>query len=295
MRVTDRMMINHTLDSLRSGRDRLGELQKQVATGRRLLKSSDDPGDVERALTLTSELRIIENQSRNLDTSRDWLSGTDQALSDFSDLVLSLRNLSLTALNETNSDAELEAMAAQVGEHLENALSVANSRQAGYYLFSGHQTRTAPFVRQGNAVIYQGDNEEIRHAVELGQTMPVNVTGVTGENGGLLNALNQMADLQIAMQDGNRISINDFLEASDLMREDLSSAQGLVGSRIQRINQTQSRLSQREIDLKQLYSSLVDADMAEAVTEMNAQTRAYELTMAASARFLPRSLLDFLR
>lgn len=295
MRITDRMVVNHTIHHLQQGRQRLGEAQSRVATGRRLLRSSDNPADVERAMTLASELRTVQNQAANLDTSRDWLNGTDVALESLNDLMISARNLALRASSDSNSESELDAMAGEVDAILQNALAIANSSQGGYYLFAGHQVRTPPFEADGGGVIYQGDNQEIRHLVELGQTMPVNITGVAGSNGGILNGLTRLQGLQQAMADNDREGVRAFLSQSEEVSADIYAAQSAVGARMQRIDRTTTRLQQRETDLKQLYSGLVDADMAATIAEMSAEERAYEMTLAVSARAMPRSLMDYLR
>lgn len=295
MRITDRMVVEHTLYQLQQGRTRLGDAQTQVATGRRLLRSSDDPADVERAMTLASELRAVENQTNNLQTSRDWLNGTDSALSSFNDLLITARNLAMRAINDTNSQDERVAIGSQIGGLLENALAVANTSQGGYYLFSGHQVRTQPFEKDGNTIVYQGDNQAIRHMVEPGQTMAVNVTGVEGDHGGLLNGLTRLQELQEALINNDITGIQNFLENVDDVTADLHAAQSSIGARMQRVDRTLERLQQRTVDLKSLYSQLVDADMAETIAEMNAEQQAYEMSLATSARILPRSLLDFLR
>ncbi len=295
MRVTDRMIVNHTVDQLGRGRNRLGELQVQVATGRRLLRPSDDPADVERALALTSELRTVENQVENLNTTRDWLSTTDQALARFRDLMITARNLALRAANETNSPNELAGMAGQAGEMLENALAVANARMGDYYVFSGQKIDVKPFTRDGDTVVYNGDNQVIEHMVEIGQTMPINITGVEGRNGGLLNALNELNLLREALADGNRAGIQRFLERTQEIDEDLAAGQSTVGARLQRIDTSMERLQRRAVELKSMISRLVDANLAETVSEMTAEQRAYQMTLAASGRMLPRSLLDYLR
>ncbi len=295
MRVTDRMIVNHTVHQLGRGRSRLGELQVQVATGRRLLRPSDDPADVERALALTSELRTVENQVENLYTTRDWLSTTDQALARFRDLMIAARNLALRAANETNSPDELAGMAGQAGEMLENALAVANARMGDYYVFSGQKIDVKPFTRDGDTVVYNGDNQVIEHMVEIGQTMPINITGVEGRNGGILNALNELNLLREALADGSRDGIQRFLERTQDIDEDLAAAQSTVGARLQRIDTSMERLQRRAVELKSMISRLVDANLAETVSEMTAEQRAYQMTLAASGRMLPRSLLDYLR
>lgn len=295
MRITDRMIVDHTLSSIRQGRKRLGDAQTRVVTGRRLLRSSDDPAEVERAMTLASELRAVEKQSNTLQSSRDWLNGTDQALSTFNDLVIESRNLALRAMSDTFSADEREAMASQVGELLQNALAVANTQQGNNYLFSGHQVKTEPFALQGDAIIYRGDNATIIHPVEQGQTMPINITGVAGRSGGLFNALTNLQELQQSMANDDKAGIQSFLEKIEVATEDVYAAQSAVGARLQRVDRTTDRLQQRETDLRQLYSKLVDADMAEVIAEMSAEERAYEMSLATTARVLPRSLLDYLR
>lgn len=295
MRITDRMIIDHTIFRLQQGRQRLGEAQTRVATGRKLLRASDAPADVERAMTLASELHTVQNQVANLGTSRDWLNGTDVALDSFNDLIISARNLALRAANDSNSAAELAAMAGEVEALLANGLAIANTSQAGYYLFAGHQVRTPPFSDDGNSILYNGDNQEIQHLVELGQTMPVNITGVAGENGGLLNGLSQLKALHESLKTNNRAGVQDFLARSGEISGDIYTAQSAVGTRMQRIDRTSARLQEREVDLKKLYSALVDADMAKTIAEMSAEEQAYEMALAASARAMPRSLLDFLR
>lgn len=295
MRITDRMAIDHTIYQLQQGRQRLGDAQERVATGRRLLRSSDGPADVERAMTLNSELSTVQNQVHNLGTTRDWLNATDVALENLTDLMISARNLALRASSDSNSEKELAAMAGEVGSVLQNALAIANGSQGGYYLFAGHQVRTQPFIEEGSAIIYQGDNQDIRHQIEPGQTMPVNVTGVTGDNGGILNGLTRLKELQKSLENGDKESIRTFLTQSEEVSADIYVAQSSVGARLQRIDRTTTRFQQREVDLKQLYSKLVDADMATTIAEMTAEQQAYEMTLAASGRALPRSLLDYIR
>lgn len=295
MRITDRMIVNHSLSYLQRGRERLGEAQTRVVTGRRLQRSSDDPADVERAMTLASELRMVEKQNSNLHTTRDWLSGTDVAIDKLNDTLIEARSLALRAKNDTFSEDERTAFSRQIGEMLNGAMSIANTQQGGNYLFSGQQVKTEPFQIQGGTIVYQGDNANINHIVEVGQTMTINVTGVAGNNLGVFGALNALQSLQQGLAANDLTSIDDFMTQSDSVMEDLFAAQSGVGVRMQRVDATTKRFDQRETDLKQLYSKLVDADMAEVIAEMNAESTAYEMSLATTARIMPRSLLDFLR
>lgn len=296
MRITDRMIVNRTVQDLQEHRLRLGEAQTRVATGRKLIHISDDPADAERAMMLMSEIRSSEEQVSNLAMSRDWLNATDTAVSSFNDLLTEIRSLALTAMNDTNSDAELRALSQQTKELLENAVSIANTRHGDYYIFSGYQIRSKPFeISTDGTVVYNGDDQVFEHMIEPGQTMPINFTGISGQHGGIKNALVQIQFLQQAMETGNKTGIEVYLDKTSDINVDMATIQSAVGARVQRIDGTISHLQQRIVDLRKLYGQLVDADMASTIAEMTAEDRAYELSLAAASRVLPRSLLDFLR
>jgi flagellar hook-associated protein 3 FlgL len=246
-------------------------------------------------MTLASELRMVQKQATNLKTTRDWLAGTDDVLSNFGDLMTEASSLALRSMNDTFSENERAAMAAQIGEMVQSAISLANTQQGGNYLFSGQQIKTQPFALQADAIIYSGDNATISHMVEIGQTMPVNVTGVAGNGGGIFNILTQLHTLQKSMAMDDKAGIQLFLDNVEAMTDDLHTAHSAVGVRMQRVDTTSERLTQRETALKHLYSQLVDADMAQVIAEMTAEERAYEMSLATTARVMPRSLLDFLR
>jgi flagellar hook-associated protein 3 FlgL len=49
------------------------------------------------------------------------------------------------------------------------------------------------------------------------------------------------------------------------------------------------------VQLKQVLSDNIDADYAETVLNLNAQTNAYQTALNAAARVIQPSLLDFMR
>lgn len=103
----------------------------------------------------------------------------------------------------------MDAIGASVGSLLENALTVANSTQGGYYLLASRCAH--PFSYENGTIAYDGDNKEIHHIVEPGQTMAVNITGNSGTNGGILNGLIQLQELQQAITSNDRAGISSFL------------------------------------------------------------------------------------
>lgn len=295
MRITDRMVVDQALSYIQRGRNRLGEAQKRVATGRDLHRVSDAPAQAERAMTVARELRMNDNQVKNLQITRDWMGSSEESLVRFNDLIITAKNLALQGSSDTLGEDGRAAIASELRAVFDEALSVANSKHGDNYLFAGHQIKVEPFDLQNNTVIYRGDNAAIRHLVEPGQTMPVNVTGVQGQSGGLFFGLDELNKLQIAMSFGNMDDVNDFLANSELIMKDISASVSTLGARTSRVDRTEDRLSERQITLRALFSDLVDTDIAATITEMSAESQAYEMTLATASRIMPRSLLDFLR
>src|SRR5437763_16723787 len=103
MRITDRLLVDKVLGNLQRNESRLADLQGQVSTGRRISKPSDDPTGAVRSLTLRSNDDETQQDQLNLDLADGWLSSTDTALQDVSDIMQRARELTGQGANETLS------------------------------------------------------------------------------------------------------------------------------------------------------------------------------------------------
>ena len=68
-----------------------------------------------------------------------------------------------------------------------------------------------------------------------------------------------------------------------------------LGSREARLNLTESRLSDYNDDFTELMSNNEDANLAETIVRFNSQQTIYNASLAATAKVVQNSLLDFLR
>ena len=67
-----------------------------------------------------------------------------------------------------------------------------------------------------------------------------------------------------------------------------------LGSRYVRLELTESRLSEEQVDFEELLSSNEDADVVEAFVKLTSQQTIYNASLSAAAKIVQNSLLDFL-
>ncbi|NOZ28622.1 MAG: flagellar hook-associated protein 3 [Chloroflexi bacterium] len=296
MRITQRRLIEEANQNISDHLSRLQRLQSVVASGKRIQKPEDDPIGVERALEIRSHLRGLETTLRNLGLTTDWLGATDKALRDLGDVVKRAHALALRAVNEANQSPEaFQGWIVEVDAMLRQAVQIGNSSHRGLYLFSGRRVNTAPFELVSTPtpqVIYHGDGGALEHELEEGLRIQINVPG---DHPLFQQVFDSLTGLRSALEaqdtDGIRSSIEDIEQALDTTLEALA----VIGSRADRVDATESRLREWELDLRQLLSDVEDADMAEAVLNLNVEDQAYRALLAASARLVGPSLVDYLR
>ena len=184
MRVTTGMAVGSLTSNLGRTYERITRFQNELSSGTRLNKLSDDPAGVERSLALRSELRNIEQFQKNIDDGMGWLELNEATLNQLETLFVEARGLAVQGSTSTYNASQRNAIADQVDQFLEHAVSLSEARFRGRYIFSGTQTGAPPYVpnrdANGNAldITPNGDaSGSIEREVTDGVTMQVNVPG----------------------------------------------------------------------------------------------------------------------
>ena len=77
--------------------------------------------------------------------------------------------------------------------------------------------------------------------------------------------------------------------------DSLTGQRIFYGNAVNQLNSTQSFLQQEQVTLKSQANNLVGADLTKAATDLTQATTAHDAALAAAAKILPTSLLDYLR
>src|ERR1700756_904663 len=180
-RITNQMASQMTLAGIEGALDRLDTTQQELSTGKRINQPSDDPSGTALALQLNTDLSNLNNYSNQVTDGTGWSQASSSALSDVTNSVQRIRELTLEASNGTQTTADMQASAQEVNQLIDQIKQDANSQYNGQYVFSGSATSTAPY-QSGSNDSYAGNNGQVTRAIGPNTTLAVNANleGVLG-------------------------------------------------------------------------------------------------------------------
>lgn len=294
MRVTSNSIINTFLQNLSRNVAKLEKYQSQLSSGLRVRWPSEDPVTAAHVLDLQSAVDINAQFRENAEGALSLLNTVDRFLGSAGDVLQRARELAVQGANDTLSVADMQAAAREVEQLLEQMIQVGNAQYGDTYVFGGFKTNTAPFSPVGSppsAVIYNGDTGVVYREVGSGAVVAANLPGGTL----FAPAFAALIQLRDALQTGNTAGVQTSIASLDVAIDSLLAARAEVGSRVNRLEDAVSRLSDLDVNLRDLLSKRRDIDLAEAITAFSREEAAYQSALAAGARSILPSLLDFLR
>ena len=297
-RITESMTGRRLLADLNSSTTLVAKYQRQISSGRRMEKPSDDPLATHTAMRLRSELQGLANDQRSISDAKGWLDTTEAALGSITDVVQRANELALQGSNGTMAQKDRNKIADEIDQLIETAKSAANASYGGRFVFSGTQTDTQPYA-VGGADTWNGDiGGQVYRQVGAGQTITVNVRGedVLGSGGADGKLLSTLRNLAANLRSGNVAAIraNDLGDIQTNL-EEVTSARGVVGALTTRIDSANNRLAQIEEATTGLLSEAEDTDIAKALIQLTTQQSVYQAALKSGQTLIQPSLLDFLR
>lgn len=295
MRISDRVVTDNVRTSLNTNLVKLGRIQREVATGRRINVPSDDPAAAATALRHRTDVAMSEQFSRTVQASSARLSAADTALGGLTEVVQRARELTVKAGAGSLGQDQINSIATEINQLLHSAVQIGNTNFGGQFLFSGTRTTTAPFsvaTEVPPAVAYNGNANAIEQDVGQGVKVRVDLPGDQTIQP-VMNALIQIRD---ALTAGNTdAATRAGLSALDSSLDGVLQTRGSIGARVNRLEDLQSRLDDERTNLKTLQSNLEDVDMADTIVRLNIARNVYDASLGAAAKAIQPTLVDFLR
>ncbi|MDX9753467.1 MAG: flagellar hook-associated protein FlgL [bacterium] len=145
------------------------------------------------------------------------------------------------------------------------------------------------YISETNALTY-GDAVSHQNTASI---LGVNNQGIVNEIEEK-NIFRTLQNLERALRGDDVESLKQSLDDIDLDLNVILSGRTQLGARINRVDSVKSRLESAEDFSRQQLSSVEDADLAELITDMTMAENAYNAALAASAKVLQQSLINFL-
>lgn len=158
-RISTNIITQRAVDAMLRQQSKVSDTQLQISTGRRVLTPSDDPASSARLLGLNQALETVQQYQSNIDRAQSRLETEEGVLSGVTNILQRVSELSVQGNNDTLSENDKSAVAAEVFQLLEQLYAMANTKDSnGEYIFAGYQSGSKPFSNPAiGSYLYDGD------------------------------------------------------------------------------------------------------------------------------------------
>jgi len=275
-------------------------IQSRIATGKNILKASDDPIAAINISAAKEQKNRLERYESNINYGLNRLGAAEVAISEMQSVMIRIYELSIQAKNDTYNNVDRLAIKAEVTQLRALMADLANTRDStGAALFAGFKTQEDPFVADDQGRInYAGDQGN--HSLAVSETMRLQ-TGLNGvdafmrvkTDGGyqsLFGIVDRLIDEIETIGAGD-----ETLNAVQASLDHLGVNIAKIGALMSTAEQQRDTIAQRQILISENLSTLEDADLSKLVTELQSLIVSRDAAQQTFVKIGQQTLFDFLR
>ncbi|QFU20469.1 flagellar hook-associated protein FlgL [Shewanella eurypsychrophilus] len=289
MRVSTYNLYASNLNSLQNSTADIARLNQMMATGKSILRPSDDPIGSVKVISSQRDVAATEQYLKNIGSLSSSFGRAETYLSSMVEIESRMREITLSTRNGSLSAEDRAAYASELEELLEAFVGAVNAQDdAGNYIFSGNETGTVPIAQDASGnYIYQGDNNQREVQTSGSSWMTANVTAEQFIfSNGSADILNQTQDFIDVLKDPNLApGAPGFDNVADAMMATLDDTLSSVSGAITDIGGKQKSLmlmeeSHEEMILfnQEVIGDTEGLDYAQATAEFNLKLTTLKIT-----------------
>ncbi len=295
MRI-DPNMVPSLLAELEQSQVSLNTALQQVSTGLRVNQPSDDPTASAAMVQNTIETGDLDQYTQNVSTALSTVQSASSVLSSVVTSLTAAVAAGTAGANGTNNASDLQSLANQVQGILTSVVSSANTSVSGSYLFGGTSTAT-PYTADPaspTGYTYNGNNDTNSVAIGDQTSVQVNLPGSQIFSAAGNNVIGSLSSLVTALQGGNSANIEAATTAVDSALNFVGQQQVFYGNAETQLNSQETFLQQDKVTLSTQASTLIGVNESTAATELSQAETDNSAALAAVAKVMPNSLLNYL-
>lgn len=297
MRVTFNSIYREAMSGIEGASARKLDFQRQVATGKRVERASDDPSAISQVIQERAQQASLDQYTQSANSAAARLAIADTALSDVITHLTAAQVAVVSARGSQKTPAEREAAALQLEALRDALLTDVNTQHRGTYVFGGAAGTTRPYTSNGgNVSAYQGSTTEVAVDIERGieVTIAFNaesfVRGTDADD--MFAVINQAIT---AARNGDQATLSTTNNALERVLERATAMQSRIGAGQRSVEDDLARLSSATRASEARVASLEDTNLAQAISGMQQADQAYQAAIAAMASTSRLSLMDYLK
>jgi len=298
VRVTFNGFFNDGLASITEAANQRNTAALQVSTGKRINVPSDDPAAASSALGERARLDRIDSYTQAGNAVNARFTVVDSVLSDVLNQLTAAQTAGVSAQGSTVTQGQRNAAIQQLNAIRDSLVSDFNTQFQGTYLFSGTQSKTAPYSQGAGGAVsaYQGNSTVA--SVNIDDTRSVSLTFNAQQilqGPDAKDVFGSLNDLTTAIATNDNAGISTALGALNRVFGRVTLAQTTVGTSMNAVDASAQQLQAAKSAATSRLSSLEDADMAAAISQMSQADTAYRAALSAMANAGKLSLMDYLQ
>jgi flagellar hook-associated protein 3 FlgL len=291
MRVTQNMLATNTLRNISSSYEKLGTLQNQLSSGKKITKPSDDPVVAVKGMGYRSQLAEVDQFQRNLSELHTWMDTSDAGMEQANSALQRIRELVVQGNSDTLTDSDRQSIADEVKQLKSDLVNTANTQVSGKYIFHGSDVATKPVIDGDPPTVATNPVTNYKVEVSSGVYLQANVDPAKSFNQDLFTTVN---DIQNAMEN-DPSKLNDLLGKLDGVMNTMSSERSNLGARTNQLDMVENRLSQQSDLATQVLSDNEDAQIEQVITDLTTQESVHRAALSVGSQIIQPTLMDFLK
>lgn len=282
------------------------QTQRQLSSGLRVEKPSDDPAAAARSLAYSEDVAGLSQDQRNITAAQSRLDLAEDALGQATELLYRANEIAIGSANEPRSNDELKASGQEIRQIEQELMRLANTRDSsGEYIFAGYKSQKPAYsMNDATGKITYSGNRKTRE-VQISPTTSIEMTipgpQAFGNDGkSIFASLERLAD---TLEKGDSLGQSKS-EVSRKVRKEMgniqvgvdriATARADVGARVRALNDTRQTNSLFSVGAQTHRSRAQDLNYAQGASTLALESNALQATQSSFAKVQGLSLFNYL-
>ncbi|MFZ0284220.1 MAG: flagellar hook-associated protein FlgL [Terriglobales bacterium] len=271
---------------------------EQMASGKLINMPSDNPAGASALVENQAAQGQTDQYLQNTSGAEGLLQTADATLSSVVSALNQAISFGVQGGSDTTSAADRQSIAQEVQGIQNQVLQLANVSYQSNYVFAGTATNAAPFTLDSSApdgVTYNGNDNTNTVQIAEGRSLQLNLPGdqvFQGAGGDVFGALQQLVT---ALQNNDTTGIGAATTQLGSALNYLSQQRVFYGNAVNQLTSNQGFLQQEQVNLQSQENSIDAVNMPSAATNLSQEQITQSAALAALAKVLPLSLLNYLQ
>ena len=328
IQITNTMIYNNINNELLNESNSVYNLQDEISSGLQIMSPQDNPGGMVNVLSYKNSTALVTQYNSNVSIASNIGSLASSTITNAMQVVNQANSLAVEMANGTNTPANNQAAAKQVGQMINELKQYADTSYNGQNLFTGtnlnlssaYSSSTAYYKATNSSgattnvpysvYTYQGTDTNQNYQITQNETVTptltadsifgndpksTSTTSSTSVPTGILSVLSLFQnELQNNVFQQNSAPIIQGIQNG---LSTMTAAQATIGTVTQRLNEQQTSYQTVLTNISQLLSQTQDVNVAQAMTNLTQAQNSYQATLEASSDItsLTPMLLQYLK